>query len=291
MYTRLAATFGNSNIFKDVDNFRPGDNFRAKLAQCVKDTDLLLALIGPDWLTTVDKSGRRIDDPRDWVRIEVVAALEQDKVVMPVLFRDAEMPLAEDLPVALKPLADRQAFSVSSDRVDQELDRLTVVIEKIVSDLEQEKAAAQHIQEAEAARQESARIARARDERQRAEEEATVEAARQEVLAARRKAEEEARAKAARQEVLRKERERDEKQRADLPKQNETMRPPTKGHKFVPKTSWSMSGRSKKDNSSFLGLLVATILFALFVVGISLPFENVSQRQIEVEQPETTPDQ
>jgi len=76
LYDRLRERFGASQIFKDVDTIRPGEDFVEKLNYAVGSCDVLLALIGDRWLTVAGADGkRRIDDPGDFVRLEVEAAL------------------------------------------------------------------------------------------------------------------------------------------------------------------------------------------------------------------------
>src|SRR5690606_33075208 len=74
-------------------------------------------LIGPNWAEARDAEGRRrLDDPADWVRIEIETALAQDGVhVVPVLINGAQLPRAEDLPESLRPLLRRNAAVVRRD--------------------------------------------------------------------------------------------------------------------------------------------------------------------------------
>lgn len=78
LYHRLAERFGEAQIFKDADNIRLGEDFTQKITQEVESCDILLALIGNSWLVASGEDGaRRLDDPRDFVRLEIEAALGQ----------------------------------------------------------------------------------------------------------------------------------------------------------------------------------------------------------------------
>jgi glycerophosphoryl diester phosphodiesterase len=111
----LAAELGADRIFKDVDDIEPGDDFVEQIQSAVGSCQVLLALIGPQWLTVTDaKGGRRIDDPADFVRLEVETALSRDDVrVIPILVDHAKMPTSEELPAGLAALTRRQAVEIN----------------------------------------------------------------------------------------------------------------------------------------------------------------------------------
>jgi hypothetical protein len=117
IYDRLAAAFGAKNLFKDVDNIPPGKDFRSVLNEALNHANVLLVIIGPQWTLTSDDYGhRRLEDPEDFVRIEVETGLKRDDVlVIPVLVNDAMMPTAESLPANLKALAYRNGVVVRND--------------------------------------------------------------------------------------------------------------------------------------------------------------------------------
>jgi hypothetical protein len=133
LFDRLEARFGEEQIFKDVDSIDPGEDFVERITAAVASCDVLLALIGEEWLTIANEGGRRLDDPEDFVRLEIEAALARDVRVVPVLVDDAVMPEAEDLPPSLAPLARRQALELSPQRFDFDTSRLLDGIEKVVS--------------------------------------------------------------------------------------------------------------------------------------------------------------
>ena len=90
-----------------------GDYIRTILPGC----RVVLVLIGPNWLEARDETGRRrLDDPQDWVRIEIETALNASGLdVVPVLVNGARMPRAEELPQSLHPLLRRHAAIIRRD--------------------------------------------------------------------------------------------------------------------------------------------------------------------------------
>jgi len=126
IYDRLDAEFGRQNVFKDVDSIPLGVDFRKRLHDEVSRCDVLLAVIGKDWLEIRDERGnRRIDDKADFLRIEIEAALERDIRVVPLLVRNAGMPQEDQLPPSLRQLAFRNAIQIRSDPdFHRDMDRL-----------------------------------------------------------------------------------------------------------------------------------------------------------------------
>jgi hypothetical protein len=126
IYDRLKSSLGRESVFIDVDNIPAGRDFVEVLTERVGRCDALVALIGRNWLASADKDNfRRLDDPNDFVRIEIEAALERNVPVIPVLVDGAAMPRANDLPDALKKLARRQGIEISHNRFDSDAERLT----------------------------------------------------------------------------------------------------------------------------------------------------------------------
>ncbi len=117
IYDRLCMAFGEKAIFKDVDVIPPGANYPSLLNEAIARCDVLLAIIGSQWLTTVESNGqRRLDNPDDFVRIEIEAGLKRDDVlVIPVLVDAAAMPSTIDLPESLRQLTYRNAAIVRHD--------------------------------------------------------------------------------------------------------------------------------------------------------------------------------
>jgi hypothetical protein len=119
LFDRLAERFGSGQVFKDVDSIQLGDDFVEVITRAVGSCDVLLALIGEEWLTITDQHGRRrLDDPEDFVRLEIEAALTRKVRVIPILIDGSRMPRADELPDSLGRLARRQALELSPSRFD-----------------------------------------------------------------------------------------------------------------------------------------------------------------------------
>jgi len=102
LFDRLASHFGRGKVFKDVDSIELGDDFVEAITTAVESCDVLLAVIGDQWLTITDQAGRRrLDNPDDFVRLEIEAALTRNVRVIPVLVEGARMPHADELPASL----------------------------------------------------------------------------------------------------------------------------------------------------------------------------------------------
>ncbi len=163
LFDRLQDEFEPQQLFLDVDNIAPGLDFIRVLDERVAECDVLLAVIGKGWIDARDAKGnRRLDEPDDFVRIEIASALTRDKRVIPVLVGDARMPRAEELPEDLRPLAWRNAVRLTHERFRADTQGLV-------------KALRQGLEEIEALRQEkeeAERGVRAEEERRRQEAEA-----------------------------------------------------------------------------------------------------------------------
>lgn len=131
IFDALESRFGRDRIFKDVDNLRPGADFGEYIKTILPRCRVALILIGPNWVNAVDEDGRRrLDDPNDWVRIEIEIALAaSDLDVVPVLINGARMPRAEELPPSLHPLLRRHAATIRRDPdFRDDIDRLATAL-------------------------------------------------------------------------------------------------------------------------------------------------------------------
>lgn len=118
IYDRLVQEFGLENIFLDTVSIPSGSDYRVKLQESFLQTDVLLVIIGQDWLSVTNKS--RLNDPDDFVRLEIQGNLKRDDcLVIPLLIDGASMPDASTLPVELRELAFRNAAQI---RVDPDFD-------------------------------------------------------------------------------------------------------------------------------------------------------------------------
>ena len=133
LYDALAARFGPDQIFMDVDDIPAGADFTLVLKKALDQCEVFLALIGSAWLRCNDDHGRRrLDQPGDFVRIEIESALARgdDLLVIPVLLQESDMPTAASLPPSLAPLAVRNAFSLSDRRWRVDVEDLCGELEK-----------------------------------------------------------------------------------------------------------------------------------------------------------------
>jgi TIR domain len=133
LYDRLAARFGDDQVFMDVDTIALGVDFADVITQEVSTCEVLLAVIGPRWLTATDEDGqRRLDNPDDFVRLEIAAALERDIRVIPILVEGAVMPRRQELPEALAGLARRNALILRHESFGSDAERLLEEVESIL---------------------------------------------------------------------------------------------------------------------------------------------------------------
>jgi ankyrin repeat protein len=125
LFDRLAQHFGKERIYRDIDTIQAGENFVEAVRQKINVSDVVLALIGPRWLTATDEEGRwRLADENDLVRIEIATGLERNIRVIPVLLQGASMPRSKDLPGTLAGLAQRNAFEIRDTHFDQDVAQL-----------------------------------------------------------------------------------------------------------------------------------------------------------------------
>ncbi|HMB29493.1 MAG TPA: toll/interleukin-1 receptor domain-containing protein [Blastocatellia bacterium] len=131
IYDRLVQHYGREAIFKDVDSIPLGADFRGALDKAVGQCNLLLAVIGRQWLSSQNESGaRRLDDSRDFVRIEIESAMRRDIPVIPLLVQGAGMPGENDLPQSLQALVFRNAIPIRPDPdFHHDIDRLIKGVE------------------------------------------------------------------------------------------------------------------------------------------------------------------
>ncbi len=194
LYDRLVVRFGAERVFMDIDTLDFGVDFVDAIQQTVASCDVLIAVIGRQWLDSKDDTGRRrLDNPEDFVRVEIEAALERDVRVIPILVGGARMPHSSDLPDAINKLARRNALDISDMHLRESVGRLLISLEKLLATADQRRLAEEEKARLEAEQRRLAEEEKARLEAERrrlAEEKARVEADQ------RRLAEEKARAEA-----------------------------------------------------------------------------------------------
>ena len=110
IYDQLAQQFGHEMVFRDLASIPAGETFTEYLERELSQCQVLIAVIGPKWLESTDKDyRRRLDNPNDWVRLEVEWALKRKISVIPLLINNTRMPQADTLPRSLKALTSRHA--------------------------------------------------------------------------------------------------------------------------------------------------------------------------------------
>jgi len=144
LFDRLVAHFGKDQVFKDVNSIQLGDDFAEMISAAVGNCNVLLALIGDRWLTITGEDGqhRRLDDPRDFVRLEIETALMRDIRVIPVLIKGARMPHAAEMPPSLANLEHRQGLELSASRFDNDTEQLITTLNRILTKEQARKAVA-----------------------------------------------------------------------------------------------------------------------------------------------------
>jgi len=125
LFMQLVKRLGVGKVFHDVDSVQLGDDFVEAITTAVGSCAVLLAVIGDQWLASTDKQGRRrLDDPGDFVRLEIEAALTRNVRVIPVLVGTAPVPRPDELPASLAKLARRQALQLRPDHFESDIDPL-----------------------------------------------------------------------------------------------------------------------------------------------------------------------
>ncbi len=117
----------------DVDTVRPGSDFVSAVSQAIESSEVVLAVIDPQW--AVDAAGRdRIAEAGDYVRLEIGTALHRGVTVIPVLILGAEMPTPDRLPPDLQPLTRRQAVVLSHERFTTDVLPLELELDDLLGD-------------------------------------------------------------------------------------------------------------------------------------------------------------
>ena len=130
-------------VFLDVDTIGLGENFVKRIEREIERCDVVLVLIGREWLTLADQEGKpRIFDELDWVHLEIKAALERDIPVVPVLVEGARMPRPQDLPASVHELCYRNGFELSPARWEADVSRLVAQLPPVAAGAEAQRPAA-----------------------------------------------------------------------------------------------------------------------------------------------------
>lgn len=129
LHDALVQRLGSNAVFQDVSAIVPGEDFIAAIDQALTRSDVVLAVIGPTWLTVAGPDGSpRLQDPDDYVRLELVRALERDVPVVPVLVGGAALPSPEGLPADLAALPRHQSVALRDESWHRDVDGLVRVL-------------------------------------------------------------------------------------------------------------------------------------------------------------------
>jgi hypothetical protein len=101
IHEKLFSQYGTS-VFKDIDNIAIGENFRNAIGRALRHCDVMVAVIGPKWLGPKDDGTRRIDEERDWIRVEIEIASHLGIPIIPVLVERAQMPGTHQVPEGMR---------------------------------------------------------------------------------------------------------------------------------------------------------------------------------------------
>lgn len=160
IFDRLENHFGSKNIFIDVDSIGLGLDFSDVIDNGLRKSDIFLSIIGKNWLAVRDNNGRRIDNPDDFVRLEIDFALSQQKRIIPILVEGSSLPKRSTLPKELSALVRYNALRINHESFNSDVTRLIKSLEEI--DLEKKN---QKIVEKERVEKEKKRQAAAEKER------------------------------------------------------------------------------------------------------------------------------
>ena len=132
---QLVARFGRERVFKDVDSIPPGVDFERYIEDAIRRSHVALVIIGPRWINaSAGLFRRRLDDPADFVRVEIETALRLGVPIIPLLVENATMPNAARLPASLRPLASLNALPVRPDPdFHRDLERVLPAVERLLA--------------------------------------------------------------------------------------------------------------------------------------------------------------
>jgi hypothetical protein len=129
---RLVQRYGRENVFRDLDAIPPGAKFRDFIARRISESDIFILLIGQAWASVTDDTGRRrLEQPRDPVRLEVEIALRAGIQIIPVRVEGARMPTEQDLIPSIVDILEFNATEVSDYRWEHDITKLFEAIDNV----------------------------------------------------------------------------------------------------------------------------------------------------------------
>ena len=137
LFDNLAERFGRERLFMDIETLEPGMDFVTGIDRAIESCGAVIAIIGPNWVRAQDSEGRRrLDNPHDFIRLEITSALTRGVRIIPVLVHHATMPPEHELPEPLHPLCRLQAYEISDNRWEFDVSRLADVLEPLIAEPE-----------------------------------------------------------------------------------------------------------------------------------------------------------
>jgi TIR domain len=131
VYDGLGHRLKDASLFMDIDSIPPGVDFEDHIRDEIKRSDVVLVMIGDNWLDSrPGTTRRRIDETDDFVRLEIETALASRNIrIIPVLVEGAQMPSSAELPESIHQLARLNAFELSDHRWTSDVERLARTVE------------------------------------------------------------------------------------------------------------------------------------------------------------------
>jgi pterin-4a-carbinolamine dehydratase len=130
----LKHSFAEGEVFIDRSSILGGRDWPNSISNALESAQVLVAVLGEDWLRSWDGHGRRrIDHPKDWVRLELSRAFERGIPVVPVLLENAEIPPPEALDTSLLDICRAQAERIRLDTWDSDLSRLIGTLSQLIT--------------------------------------------------------------------------------------------------------------------------------------------------------------
>ena len=135
LYNELKARFGEDQICMDIFAIPGAVDYREYIERTLDSSALVLAVIGPNWVTATDERGRRLDDPDDVLRKELEFALERNVRMIPVLVQGAAMPRSSDIPKSLRSIVDRYPHAIHTSTYTSDIGNLLGMVDQILVQL------------------------------------------------------------------------------------------------------------------------------------------------------------
>jgi hypothetical protein len=130
LFDRLKDVFGEDRLFMDLDTLGATNDFAAVLDGEIRSGDVLLVMIGKNWLCAADDKGRRLGRAGDFVTWEIALALQLGKLVMPILVNGVPPLKEDDLPPVLYPLVPCNAFPLENEHFEGDVQKIVRTIAK-----------------------------------------------------------------------------------------------------------------------------------------------------------------